>query len=131
MGDAFFNLFGSPNLCGANNICMCPSVAVEYATYRGFATGDRTRTRCLAVWGNATSQSDPLLGFPEIAAAKKRGAKLIVVDPRRTREAQLADFWLPIRPGTDARVHRPRDNYALEDNVGVCVRFSSPRTPRG
>jgi len=35
-GRRFFNLFGSPNLCGANNICMCPSQAVEYATYGGF-----------------------------------------------------------------------------------------------
>jgi hypothetical protein len=30
----FFNLFGSPNVCGANNICMCPSNAVEYATLK-------------------------------------------------------------------------------------------------
>ena len=44
-GRRFFNLFGSPNLCGANNICMCPSQAVEYATYGGFVWGDRY---CLA-----------------------------------------------------------------------------------
>jgi len=100
-GRRFFNLFGSPNLCGANNICMCPTQAVEYATYGGFVSGDMRRTKCLVVWGKALSQSDPILGFPEVVAAKKNGAKLIVVDPRRTREAQLADFWLPIRPGTD------------------------------
>jgi anaerobic selenocysteine-containing dehydrogenase len=100
-GRRFFNLFGSPNLCGANTICMCPSHAVEYATYGGFARGDLGRTKCLVVWGNAPSQSDPILGFPEIVAAKKHGAKLVVVDPRRTREAELADMWLPIRPGTD------------------------------
>jgi len=100
-GRRFFNLFGSPNLCGANNICMCPSQAVEYATYGGFARGDIGRTKCLVVWGNAPSQSDPILGFPEIVAAKKHGVKLVVVDPRRTREAELADLWLPIRPGTD------------------------------
>ena len=101
-GRRFFNLFGSPNLCGANNICMCPSQAVEYATYGGFVWGDLERTKCLVVWGKAPSQSDPILEFPEIVAAKKKnGAKLIVVDPRRTREAELADLWLPIRPGTD------------------------------
>jgi len=100
-GRRFFNLFGSPNLCGANNICMCPSLAVEYATYGGFARSDLARTKCLVVWGNAPSQSDPILGFPEIVAAKKNGSKLVVVDPRRTREAELADLWLPIRPGTD------------------------------
>jgi len=101
-GRRFFNLFGSPNLCGANNICMCPSQSVEYATYGGFVWGDLERTKCLVVWGKAPSQSDPILEFPEIVAAKKKnGAKLIVVDPRRTREAELADVWLPIRPGTD------------------------------
>jgi anaerobic selenocysteine-containing dehydrogenase len=100
-GQRFFNLFGSPNLCGANNICMCPSQAVEYATYGGFVWGDLERTKCLVVWGKDASQSDPILGFPQIVAAKKRSAKLIVVDPRRTREAELADLWLPIRPGTD------------------------------
>jgi anaerobic selenocysteine-containing dehydrogenase len=103
-GRRFFNLFGSPNLCGANNICMCPSQAVEYATYGGFVGGDPAgagRTKCLVVWGHAPSQSDPILAFPEIVAAKKRGAKLVVVDPRRTPEAELADWWLPIRPGTD------------------------------
>ncbi len=100
-GRRFFNLFGSPNLCGANSICFCPTTAVEYATYGGVAWGDLERTRCLVVWGQAPSQSDPILGFPEIVAAKKNGAKLVVVDPRRTREARLADLWLPIRPGTD------------------------------
>lgn len=100
-GRRFFNLFGSPNLCGANNICMCPSQAVEYATYGGFAGGDIRRTKCLVVWGSVPSESNPILAFPEIVAAKQNGAKLIVVDPRRTREAELADIWLQIRPGTD------------------------------
>jgi len=100
-GRRFFNLFGSPNLCGANNVCMCPTQAVEYATYGGFVSGDMRQTKCVVVWGKAPSESDPILGFPEIVAAKKSGAKLIVVDPRRTREAELANLWLPIRPGTD------------------------------
>jgi len=100
-GRRFYNLFGSPNLCGVNNICMCPSQAVEFATYGGFANGDLRQTKCLVVWGSAPSQSNPILGFPGIVAAKKNGATLIVVDPRRIREAELADHWLPIRPGTD------------------------------
>lgn len=34
-------------------------------------------------------------------AAKKRGAKLVVVDPYRTGTAEKADLHLPVRPGTD------------------------------
>lgn len=96
----FHNLFGTPNICGANNVCMCPSQAVEYTTYGGFSWGDIRRTRCIVLWGQGPSQSNFGL-FGQINMAKKNGAKLIVVDPRRIREADMADLWLPIRPGTD------------------------------
>ncbi|MCG8342025.1 MAG: molybdopterin-dependent oxidoreductase, partial [Chlorobiales bacterium] len=96
----FFNLFGSPNTCGANNVCYCPSVAVDYATYGGEPFGDMGRAKCIVIWGHASSQS--YTGeFKEISEAKKKGAALIVIDPRRIREAEMADIWLPIRPGTD------------------------------
>lgn len=97
----FHNLFGTPNICGANNVCMCPSQAVEYATYGGFSWGDVMRTKCVVLWGHAPSQSSPIGLYPMILQAKKRGAQLIVVDPRRIAEAEKADMWLPIRPGTD------------------------------
>jgi anaerobic selenocysteine-containing dehydrogenase len=97
----FFNLFGSPNVCGANNVCMCPSQAVEYATYGGFTWGDIMHTRCVVLWGHGPSKSDPIGLYPMILQAKKNGAKLVVVDPRRIAEAEKADIWLPIRPGTD------------------------------
>jgi anaerobic selenocysteine-containing dehydrogenase len=97
----FHNLFGTPNICGANNVCMCPSQAVEYATYGGFTWGDVMRTKCLVVWGHGPSQSNPIGLYPMILQAKKNGAQLIVVDPRRIKEAEMADIWLPIRPGTD------------------------------
>ncbi len=97
----FHNLFGTPNICGANNVCMCPSQTVEYATYGGFTWGDVMNTKCVVLWGHAPSQSSPILLYPMILQAKKNGAQLIVVDPRRIAEAEKADMWLPIRPGTD------------------------------
>ena len=96
----FNNLFGTPNICGANNICMCPSQAVEYATYGGFTWGDMRHAQCVVIWGYAPSKSN----FPDWAGlkqAQKNGVKIIVVDPRRIPEADIADIWLPIRPGTD------------------------------
>jgi thiosulfate reductase/polysulfide reductase chain A len=96
----FHNLFGTPNICGANNVCMCPSQAIEYATYGGFSFGDVRHTKCIVLWGQGPSQSNPGL-FGQIVKAKKNGTKLMVVDPRRIREAEMADMWLSIRPGTD------------------------------
>lgn len=98
----FFNLFGSPNTCGVNTICMCPSYATEYATYGGMVIGGRmTDSKCIVLWGVNASKSNPILAYPQIVQARKNGAKLIVIDPRRTKEAETADLWLQIRPGTD------------------------------
>jgi anaerobic selenocysteine-containing dehydrogenase len=40
--------------------------------------------------------------WPFIAEARRNGAKLVVIDPYRTRTAACADWYLPINPGTDA-----------------------------
>ena len=40
--------------------------------------------------------------WPFIAEARRDGAKLVVIDPYRTRTAECADWYLPINPGTDA-----------------------------
>ena len=45
-----------------------------------------------------------LASATRVAEARARGAKLIVVDPRRIGLAVKADCWLPVRPGTDAAV---------------------------
>ncbi|MFC2067799.1 molybdopterin-dependent oxidoreductase [Chloroflexota bacterium] len=97
----FFNLFGSPNLTGANHICMCPSHTVEWSTYGFIAQGDIHNTDCVVVWGFQPSNSYPITTWRPLVEAKKRGAKIVVIDPRRTKEAVMADLWLQIRPGTD------------------------------
>src|ERR1700680_4462726 len=40
--------------------------------------------------------------WPFIAEARRKGAKLVVIDPYRTRTAECADWYLPINRGTDA-----------------------------
>src|SRR5580765_6108412 len=39
--------------------------------------------------------------WPFIAEARRNGAKLVVIDPYRTKTAECADWYLPINPGTD------------------------------
>jgi anaerobic selenocysteine-containing dehydrogenase len=52
-----------------------------------------------------------------ILQAQKNGAKLIVVDPRRTPEAEKADMWLPIRPGTDVALMLGWLRIIIEENL--------------
>ncbi|NLG10128.1 MAG: molybdopterin-dependent oxidoreductase [Coriobacteriaceae bacterium] len=47
--------------------------------------------------------------------AQEAGAKVIVVDPRLSRTASKADWWIPIRPGTDAALICGLMNYVVEN----------------
>ncbi len=52
-----------------------------------------------------------------ICKAKRRGAKLIVVDPRFTKTASQADIYAPIRPGTDIAFLLGISNYAIQNEL--------------
>ncbi len=57
-------------------------------------------TDCFLIIGSNTTEAHPLIAT-HILRAKKRGAKIVVCDPRRTQIARLADMYLAHRPGTD------------------------------
>ncbi|HZP42139.1 MAG TPA: molybdopterin-dependent oxidoreductase [Candidatus Binatia bacterium] len=54
----------------------------------------------VVAWGNNVTVTNLHLA-PVVKQARRRGARLVVVDPRRTRIAAQADLHLAIRPGTD------------------------------
>jgi anaerobic selenocysteine-containing dehydrogenase len=53
------------------------------------------------LWGTNTLTANPHL-WPFVLQARERGARIIAIDPIRTRTAAQCDEWVPIRPGTDA-----------------------------
>jgi anaerobic selenocysteine-containing dehydrogenase len=53
------------------------------------------------LWGTNTLTSNPHL-WPFVLEARANGARIIAIDPIKTRTAAQCDEWLPIRPGTDA-----------------------------
>ena len=70
----------------------------------GNSTEDILNTRLLLLWGHNPAETifSPQLART-IAAAKQRGTRVIVIDPRQSDTAlALADEWIPILPGSDA-----------------------------
>jgi len=59
-----------------------------------------THAQLMLLIGTNTTEAHPVIGY-KMRQAKRRGAKLIVVDPRRIDLAEEADYWLQIKPGTD------------------------------
>ena len=104
LGERFLNLFDSPNSVGQDKICLGPITIAEALTY-GFGPTAYSypvpgTTKCIAIWGMRPSASAPLL-WSQMVAARRAGAKLIVIDPLRTLEARQADLWLQLKPGSD------------------------------
>ena len=58
-------------------------------------------SRYIIAWG-ANIHGNNVHLWPFIEEARRNGAKLVVIDPYRTRTAKCADWYLPINPGTDA-----------------------------
>jgi predicted molibdopterin-dependent oxidoreductase YjgC len=55
---------------------------------------------CILLWGSNARETHPIF-FHHVLKAVRRGARLFVIDPRRTASAQCADQWLGVRVGTD------------------------------
>ena len=58
---------------------------------------------CILIIGSNTTMTHPLVAW-RIFTAKEKGAKIIVIDPRRTHIAEFADLYLAEKPGTDVAV---------------------------
>ena len=87
----------------ARTVCSVPTsmaAAGLYGKMAGVALPDYIHSRLIGVWGVNPSTTGIHL-IPVLQEAQRRGAKLVVIDPRRTQLARKADLHLAPRPGTD------------------------------
>jgi anaerobic selenocysteine-containing dehydrogenase len=74
-----------------------------YGKIAGVALEDYVHAKLIVLWGVNLSATG-IHSVPIIERAREAGAKLVVVDPRRTPLARRADLHLPVRPGADLPV---------------------------
>ncbi|WP_233839219.1 molybdopterin-containing oxidoreductase family protein [Paraburkholderia sp. ZP32-5] len=98
----FMNLLGSPNWISGVAMCAGNTAAINRMVYGWYPYPDYPQTNCIVLFGHNPKQHSWTPIFNAIRRAQQRGAKLIVLDPRRSENAELADLWLPLKPGTDA-----------------------------
>lgn len=99
------NAFGTPNLCVSMELCGWGRYLATQYTFGAAVPGaympDLEQAGCILFWGYNPNLAR-LAHAGLTLDALKRGARLIVVDPRLTGIAKKADLWLQVRPGTDA-----------------------------
>ena len=114
---------GTNNQDTNSRLCMTSSGSA-YAMAFGqdgppAAYADIEHASCVLILGANMEACHPVL-FQRLQERKRRnpGLKIIVVDPRRTRTARIADLYLPIRPGADvALLNAMLHELVLEDLV--------------
>ncbi|MDI4232111.1 molybdopterin-dependent oxidoreductase [Bradyrhizobium sp. Arg237L] len=99
--ERFIRCFGSPNLIYGVEICGWHKDYAHALTFgRGIGFPDYEHADAIVLWGHNPARTW-LAQATRIANARRRGARIAVVDPKPNGSGQDADVWLRIRPGSD------------------------------
>ena len=128
MDRRFFHRLGASQL--ARNICSAAGEA-GLKSVLGIKLGTEPEqfphSRYIIAWG-ANIHGNNVHLWPFIEEARRQGAKLVVIDPYRTRTAACADWYLPINPGTDAALALGMMHVIINDglhNADYVARYTS------
>lgn len=114
--------FGSPNTLGVGALCYVSfAMIAPHVTMGGMLMNmfsDIENAELIVVWGANPVTDSPPVDFARIMKARRRGAEVVVIDPRRTGTAVAAEAqWVPIRPGTDGALALGMCNVLIEEEL--------------
>ena len=100
---------GSANVDTNSRLCMASSVAGHRRAFGADTVPgcyeDIDEADLLVLVGSNAGWCHPVLFQRMIANKERRGARIVVIDPRQTDTAEDADLFLPVRPGTDTALY--------------------------
>ncbi|RLG91692.1 MAG: molybdopterin oxidoreductase [Candidatus Hecatellales archaeon] len=112
----FCDLYGTPNVFSSASLCFRSRVLGILLTLGKLPEPDIQNSRCIIVWAFNPSNSS-LPTAKRILEAKKKGAKLIVVDCKRIELAKSADLHVQLRPGTDCALALGMINVIIDEKL--------------
>jgi formate dehydrogenase (coenzyme F420) alpha subunit len=106
---AFGRLYGTPNVTGVWSLCVGSKLVAYEETFGPplFPWCDFPNANAIVLWGTNPRESRMHRYFrvyDDLREARRRGAKLVVVDPRAPALAREANLHLALNPGTDAHL---------------------------
>jgi molybdopterin guanine dinucleotide-containing S/N-oxide reductase-like protein len=117
MDRRFFHRLGASQL--ARTICSAAGeegIKSVLGVKLGTEPEQFAHSRYIIAWA-ANIHGNNVHLWPFIEEARRKGAKLVVIDPYRTRTAKCADWYLPIHPGTDAALALGLMHVIINENL--------------
>ena len=117
VGDRFFNALKTS--VAEKTYCESGSSTAWMLTYGAIGGVDPesyAHSKCLVFWGQNPMATQTHC-WPFVMEARKKGAKVIVIDPARTRTAKAADIHVALKPGTDGALALAMINIIIEENL--------------
>jgi len=108
--------FGSPNYLTESSTCFQAMAMAQKLVFGLPAGADINGTNCLLIWSSNPFHTNPG-NARAILRGKKRGMKLIVVDPRQTPTTAHADIHLCLKPGTDGALALSMANVIINEKL--------------
>src|SRR3989441_3087917 len=123
-------VMGTNDVDHCTRLCHSPSVEAMLASMGSGATSnsyqDYQEAGCLMVVGADASANHPVIAI-RFRRAVSRGARLIVVNPKRVELCDQADLWLAQRPGTDVALFNAMARVIVDERLDD-ERFIRERT---
>ncbi len=117
VGDPFFNKLGATiserTFCDSG---ACTGYMMTVGPTPGTDPESFVHSRYIILWACNTISTN-LHHWPFLAEAQKRGAKIVVIDPVKTRTARQADWHIPIKPGTDGALAMAMINAVIAEGL--------------
>ena len=107
--------YGSPNFFSVESVCYRMRIRVRQMTFGRYPV-EEMDSNLYILWGHNPDQSD----FPLKFALKRnldKGARLVVIDPKRIPIADRAEMYLRIRPGTDGALALAMMNVIINEKL--------------
>jgi len=96
----FCDVYGTPTRFHAGDMCYLPLMLAQMVTLGVPHEPDVGNSNCIVVWADNPQETYHVI-HSKIVSATKRGAKLVIVDPRHIPLTKRADIHIQPRPGTD------------------------------
>lgn len=117
MAKSFLNAIKSPNYSDNGSYCnLSRDMANRLVHGFGDTKPDFANSEAIILWGSNPRSAHPRFA-KDIEEARKKGAKLVVIDPVENNLAKEADLYIQIRPGSDGALALGLMNLLLEKNA--------------